>query len=172
MTPYLGEIRMFAFGFVPHGWQMCAGQLLRIDQFQNLFQVIGTTYGGDGVTNFALPDFRGRLPVHPSKDIPLGEKAGTETSTLYLSTMPPHSHVVKAAPIKASSGPGTSSSPSGAFPAHSGADASYSAKSGANDFAAADAVHARAAAFGSNVPFSNMMPALSINFCIAYEGFL
>src|SRR5215470_11720943 len=90
--PYVGEIRMFAGNFAPAGWMFCEGQLLPIDQYQTLFQLIGTTYGGDGQSTFALPDMRGRLPLHFGNGFTLAETGGVETVTLTVSQIPAHSH--------------------------------------------------------------------------------
>ncbi|MBV8199189.1 MAG: phage tail protein [Acidobacteria bacterium] len=90
--PYVGEIRMFAGNFAPAGWMFCEGQLLPISEYETLFNLIGTTYGGDGQTTFALPDLRGRLPVHQGNGFTLAETGGVETVTLTPSTIPAHSH--------------------------------------------------------------------------------
>ena len=109
---YLGEIRMFAGNYAPEGWAMCNGQLLMINQNEALFSLIGTTYGGDGQTTFALPDLQGRVPVHTGRNnvtgtvYPLGQKGGTETVTLVADQLPRHTHAVNA-----QSQAGTSSTP-------------------------------------------------------------
>ncbi len=90
--PYVGEIRMFAGNFAPAGWMFCEGQLLPISENETLFQLIGTTYGGDGESTFALPDLRGRLPVHYGNGFTLAETGGVETVTLTVSQIPAHSH--------------------------------------------------------------------------------
>lgn len=90
--PYVGEIRMFAGNFAPAGWMFCEGQLLPISEYQTLFNLIGTTYGGDGQSTFALPDLRGRLPIHQGNGFTLAETGGVETVTLTVSTIPAHSH--------------------------------------------------------------------------------
>lgn len=95
--PYLGEIRMVGFNFAPYGWAMCNGQLLAIDQYSALYAVIGTTYGGNGTTNFALPDLQGRVPLHwgtnsEGDDYVIGENAGTESVNLLLNQIPAHVH--------------------------------------------------------------------------------
>ncbi|SMP68452.1 phage tail protein [Anoxynatronum buryatiense] len=90
--PYIGEIRMFAGNFAPVGWAFCEGQLISISENDTLFQIIGTTYGGDGETNFALPDLRGRGPVHAGNVVSLGEMRGMETVTLTVQNIPPHVH--------------------------------------------------------------------------------
>src|ERR1700737_3636238 len=90
--PYVGEIRMFAGNFAPAGWMFCEGQLLPISENETLFQLIGTTYGGDGQSTFALPDLRGRLPLHQGSGFTLAETGGVETVTLTGSQIPAHSH--------------------------------------------------------------------------------
>jgi microcystin-dependent protein len=90
--PYVGEIRMFAGNFAPAGWMFCEGQLLPISQNETLFQLIGTTYGGDGETNFALPDLRGRIPIHQGNGFILAETGGAEEITLTSQQMPAHGH--------------------------------------------------------------------------------
>src|SRR5256885_765926 len=90
--PYVGEIRMFAGNFAPAGWMFCEGQLLPISENQTLFQLIGTTYGGDGQSTFALPDLRGRLPLHQGNGFTLAETGGVEMVTLTVNQIPAHSH--------------------------------------------------------------------------------
>src|SRR6195256_5767640 len=92
--PYLGQIEAFAFGFAPKGWTPCQGQLLAIAQNQALFSLLGTTYGGNGVTTFALPDFRGRVPLHPGETIVLGQQGGSASETL-TSAQYAHGHAVR-----------------------------------------------------------------------------
>jgi microcystin-dependent protein len=90
--PYVGEIRMFGGNFAPAGWMFCEGQLLPISEYETLFNLIGTTYGGDGQSTFALPDLRGRLPLHQGNGFTLAETGGVETVTLTVSQIPAHSH--------------------------------------------------------------------------------
>ncbi|HJS20767.1 MAG TPA: tail fiber protein [Anaerolineales bacterium] len=90
--PYVGEIRMFAGNFAPSGWMFCEGQLLPISENETLFQLIGTTYGGDGLSTFALPDLRGRIPIHQSNGFILAETGGAEEITLTVNQIPAHSH--------------------------------------------------------------------------------
>ena len=104
--PYVGEIRMFAGNFQPAGWMFCEGQLLPISENETLFQLIGTTYGGDGQSTFALPDLRGRLPLHQGNGFILAETGGAEEITLTVNQIPAHSH-----PVLATSGAGGASSP-------------------------------------------------------------
>ena len=92
-TPYLAEIRIFSFNFPPKGWAMCNGQLMQINQNQALFSLLGTTYGGNGISTFALPNLQGRMPVHVGNGITLGQSAGEASHTLTLPEMPMHTHV-------------------------------------------------------------------------------
>lgn len=95
-NPYVGEIRMFAGNFAPAGWMFCEGQLLSIAQYDTLFNLIGTTYGGDGVTTFALPDLRGRVPIHQGSGFVMGQNGGVENVTLTRNELPTHTHVLQA----------------------------------------------------------------------------
>src|SRR5262245_11644664 len=92
--PYVGEIRMFAGNFAPAGWMFCEGQLLPISEYETLFNLIGTTYGGDGQSTFALPDLRGRIPIHQGNNFTFAEIGGVETVTLTVSQMPTHPHAL------------------------------------------------------------------------------
>ncbi len=117
MEPTIGEIRMFAGNFAPRSWATCDGQLLAISQNQALFSILGTTYGGDGRTTFALPDLRGRIPVSAGSgpglsNVSLGQRSGYPTVTLTSQSLPPHNH-----PLLASNAAGTTSSPVGNVPA-------------------------------------------------------
>jgi microcystin-dependent protein len=102
--PYVGEIRMFAGNFAPAGWMFCDGQLLPISENETLFNLIGTTYGGDGESTFALPDLRGRIPIHQGTGFALAETGGAEEITLAVNQIPSHAH-----PLQASTSPGVSS---------------------------------------------------------------
>src|SRR5262252_9661991 len=95
-TPFLGEIKIISWNYAPKGWAFCNGQLLPINQNQALFSILGTTYGGDGRVNFALPDFRGRVPIHLGSGFVLGQKGGQEIHTVTISEMPAHNHFVNA----------------------------------------------------------------------------
>jgi microcystin-dependent protein len=160
---FIGEIQLYSFGFAPRGWAFCAGQLLPIQQNQALFSLLGTTYGGNGTTNFALPDLRSRVPVHwgngaglPS--VTLGERAGVENVTLTQSEMPAHSHT----PIASSAGP-TVGTPVGNTWA-TGTPAAYG--SPPNSAMAAAAL----ANAGASQPHPNIQPTIALNFCIALQG--
>ncbi len=106
--PYVGEIRMFAGNFAPAGWMFCEGQLLPISEYETLFNLIGTTYGGDGQSTFALPDLRGRVPIHFGDGVTLAETGGAETVTLTVSQIPAHTHA-----LVGTSANGTSPNPGG-----------------------------------------------------------
>lgn len=106
--PYVGEIRIFAGNFAPAGWMMCDGQLLPISEYETLFNLIGTTYGGDGQSTFALPNLQSRVPLHRSDAFVQGETGGVEDVTLTVQQIPPHSHT-----LLVSSGPGAADSPEG-----------------------------------------------------------
>ena len=163
--PYVGEIRMFAGNFAPSGWMFCDGQLLPISENETLFQLIGTTYGGDGQTTFALPDLRGRAPIHTGQGagLPLydlGEKGGSPTHTLSVNEMPQHTHTAFG-----DSGVGTSSSPAAALPAR---DPSGTPAYGTNAVAplAGNAI----SVVGGSQPHSVQSPYLAIHYCIALQG--
>jgi len=145
--PFLGEIRAFSFGFVPRGWAACAGQLLPINQNQALFSILGTTYGGNGVNTFALPDLRGRQPVHAGPTISLGQSGGEETHTLSASETPPHGFAVD---VKS-----TTRSPTGATPARG---EMYGPATGSTD------------PIGGGQPHENLPPYGVIQYAIAMVG--
>ena len=163
--PFLGEIRIFGFNFAPRGWMFCQGQLLPISQYTAVFAILGTTYGGDGQNNFALPDLRGRAPVHPggSDAVQLGQVGGVENVRLVASELPSHGHaVVATASLAAATTP--AGNVLGAKPRF-GADTYVSG--GGSTSLAPGAVGA-AGAFGTS--HENMQPSLVMNFCMAVEG--
>jgi len=161
-SPFVGEIRMFGGNFAPAGWLFCAGQLLPISDNPTLFQLIGTTYGGDGQTNFALPDLRGRVPVHVGPGFALAQSAGTETVTLTTTQIPAHNHV----PQGATGGPVTS--PANAYPG------SAVGGTGNNIYGTAtpntNLVGATIQNTGGNQPHNNFQPYLCISFIISLFG--
>ena len=165
MDPYLGEIRIFGGNFAPLGWAFCAGQLLPIAQYDALFSLLGTTYGGDGQTTFGLPDLRGRAPIHAGQGPGLtnrtpGEMGGSEATTLTQAQLPAHTHVPLASPDA-----GTSTGPTdGVWAASSTGDKQYAA---APDTAMNPAT---ISATGGNQPHENRQPFLAANFIIALEG--
>jgi microcystin-dependent protein len=159
--PYIGEIRMFAGNFPPAGWMFCQGQLLPISENDALFNLIGTTYGGDGQSTFALPDLRGRLPIHQGNGFILAETGGTEEVTLTVNQIPSHSHV----PL-ANSGNGTTTDPTNNFLAAQPALLQYSGPASANINLPADTI----APTGGSQPHTNFQPYLCVDFIISLFG--
>jgi microcystin-dependent protein len=161
-TPYIGEIRMFAGNFAPAGWALCNGQLLPIAQYDALYALIGTTYGGDGQTTFALPDLRGRAPIHVGPNYVRGAQVGSETVTLTQGQMPAHTHLAAAL-----TGVGSANNPTGhVWAGSSTSDNKYIDT--INSPATLGPVALQNA--GGNQPHNNMQPYLVINFIIALEG--
>lgn len=163
--PFLGEIIMFGGNFAPRGWAFCSGQLLSIAQNTALFSILGTTYGGNGTTTFALPDLRGRVPIHPGQgpglsSYVLGEAAGVENVTLLTTQMPAHTHVLTS---NASTAAATDTLPTGNFLA---SDNQYTNASNTQMNANAVAI----APTGGSQPHTNIQPFLCVNFIIALEG--
>jgi len=170
-TPYIGEIRIFAFGTrgAPSGWQACDGSLLPISEYDALFALVGTTYGGDGQTTFAVPDLRGRVPIHQGQGAGLsnyviGQRAGTETVTVLPTQMPAHTHTLVTTTAAASSlTPGTTLLPGSV----SGDNFYLSDVTGAT--AVAMSAQSTSLAGGSQ-PHENCMPTLTVQYCIATQG--
>lgn len=163
--PFVGEIRMFAGNFPPAGWQFCDGQLVSISGNETLFQLIGTTYGGDGQSTFALPNLQSRVPLHMGQGAglslrPIAETAGVESVTLTTGQIPPHSH-----PFAASSESGTQSSGAGALLA-SGSTVRLFRPATPNQPMAATAITPA----GSSQPHDNMQPYLCVNYIISMFG--
>ena len=157
--PFLSEIKIFSFGYAPRGWSMCNGQLLPINQNQALFSLLGTTYGGNGQTTFALPDLRGRVPIHEGNGHTLGERAGEEAHTVTLNEMPTHNHFANAS----TNGP-TVTSPNGDFWASNTGFAPYGS---AADISMSPLAITNT---GGSQAHINMSPYLTLNFCIALVG--
>jgi len=157
--PYLAEIRLMSFSYAPRGWAHCNGQLLPINQNQALFALLGTTYGGNGTTNFALPDLRGRVPVHVGAGHTQGERAGEYAHTLTVAELPQHTHAVAAS----SAATGGSSNVNGRV--LGGANNAYHAPSNLV------ALHPQTvASTGGSQPHQNTAPSLTLSFCIALQG--
>jgi microcystin-dependent protein len=163
-TPYIGEIRIFGGNFAPLGWAFCAGQLLAIAQYDALFNLIGTTYGGDGVTTFGLPDLRGRIPVHqgtlaPNVQFVIGQASGVETVTLSSAQIPVHTH-----PLLVDSAAGTANTPLNGMLAAASSDSYATTLVGTGMNTRAIGVT------GASQPHDNVQPYLCMNFIIALEG--
>lgn len=169
-TPYVGEIRLFAFSRTPTGWLACDGSLQPISEYEVLFTLLGTTFGGDGVNTFSVPDLRGRIPLHQGTGPGLsprvmGERDGTETVALISSQMPAHTHTANATKNSASA---TAPGPTVVPGALTTTDTMYATDlTGATTFTlAANAVSIQ----GGSVPHENTMPTLTASYCIAYAG--
>jgi microcystin-dependent protein len=156
--PFLSEIRVMSFDFPPQGWALCNGQLLPINQNQALFALLGTTYGGNGQTNFALPDLRGRVPIHVGNGHNLGEEGGEQSHTISVAELPVHVH-----PLNATSDNAALDSPGGNLLA-----------SGANQYASpppnTTLVPSSVGNVGGSQAHLNMQPFLALTFCIALQG--
>jgi microcystin-dependent protein len=157
--PFLGEIKIMSFNFAPKGWAFANGQFLPINQNQALFALLGTTYGGNGQTTFALPDLRGRAPFHLAPGHSLGEAAGQESHTLTVAELPAHTHIVNG-----SRSDGNDPTVTGHVPADSPSQI-YSAP------AALTTLHpSSVSTVGGTQPHTNLAPYLVLNFCIALQG--
>lgn len=173
-TPYLSEIQIFAFDFPPRGWQLCNGQLLAISQNQALFSLLGTTYGGNGTTTFALPDLRSRMPKHFGQgpglaNYFLGSSGGTENVALAANQMPLHTHTATTTAAQpCNGGAGDSDSPVGKFPAAHETATIYSTANNATF--GAPTVSTTINLAGGSQPHSNLPPYLVLNFCMAIQG--
>jgi microcystin-dependent protein len=159
--PFLSEIRIFSFNFAPKGWALSNGQLLPINQNQALFSLLGTTFGGDGRVNFALPDLRGRTPIHVGSGHTLGERGGEQAHTLSIAELPEHTHVAQA-----SNNAATDTIPTASLVVSQGGEFEI--------FRPPDALVAMKAGTITNVGGSqahlNMQPFLTLNLCIALQG--
>ena len=156
---YLSEIRLMAFNFAPRGWALCNGQLMPINQNQALFALLGTRYGGNGQTTFALPDLRGRVPIHMGAGFVLGQVAGAESHTLSLQEMPAHAHGLRAT----SAAPGGVTTPTDRY------------LGGGNNVyrpgAPTTTLHpSTVGSVGGGQPHLNLQPYLTLSFCIALQG--
>ena len=158
--PYVGEIRMFAGNFAPAGWMFCEGQLLPIAENETLFQLIGTTYGGDGQSDFALPDLRGRIPIHQGNGFILAETGGAEEITLTVNQIPAHSHA-----LLASTAPGTEATPGQHLLAAPPGTGLY-----VEDPASAALYTMAVTATGGSQPHTNFQPYLCVSFIISLFG--
>jgi microcystin-dependent protein len=166
--PFIGEIRMFGFNYAPAGWAFCDGQLMPISENDALFQLIGTTYGGDGQETFALPNLQSRIPLHQGTGpggttYQLGEMAGVEEVTLTVNQIPTHNHAVAG-----NSGAGNSASPTNNVWAANANTAAVQYVAGAS--ANANMNNSTIGPSGGSQPHENMMPFLTISFCISLFG--
>lgn len=167
--PFLAEVRIVGFNFAPRGWAFCDGQILPINQNQSLYSLLGTTYGGDGRTSFALPDLRGRTPIHVGRsngggDHREGQKSGEETHTLAVNEMPQHRHVAQAFSEQADSGDPSnrllSDPPLSVGQIYSARDADLNVQMNSQ----------MVFNVGGSQAHDNMQPYLAVNFCIALQG--
>ena len=156
--PFLAEIRIMSFNFAPRGWALCNGQLLPINQNQALFSLLGTTYGGDGRVNFALPDLRGRTPIHIGNGHNFGEKGGEQAHTLTIAELPTHTHTLA----------GTSAAANGNNATNAMLGAVNNGYGAAQNLVALS--NATLVATGGGQAHLNMQPFLTVNFSIALQG--
>jgi microcystin-dependent protein len=158
--PFLSEIRLMSFGYAPRGWALCNGQFLPINQNQALFALFGTTFGGNGQTTFALPDLRGRVPMHMGNGHPLGQNGGEAAHTLAIQELPVHAHVLSASPSS-----GNQPVPPGNVLASTAPNPTYGPPNALTPLQA-DSV----AVVGGSQAHLNMQPFLTLSFCIALTG--
>jgi microcystin-dependent protein len=157
--PFLGEIRMFGGNYAPRGWAFCKGDLLSISQFDALFGLLGTIYGGDGVSNFALPDLQGRMPIHRGTSYSIGQIGGQEAVTLVTNNLPMHTHQAQGQTAN-----GTQASPANAVWASSSLNEYVNTAPDSN-------MNQKAIGYiGDSNPHENMMPFLTLSFIICLEG--
>jgi microcystin-dependent protein len=157
--PFLSEIRIMSFEFAPKGWALCNGQLLPINQNQGLFSLLGTTFGGDGRVNFALPDLRGRTPIHVGSGHTLGERGGEQAHTLSIAELPTHTHVAQASPTST----GSQALPTNTFLAP--LNNAYHSPTNLVSVQPSTVTNT-----GGSQAHLNMQPFLILSFCIALQG--
>jgi microcystin-dependent protein len=160
--PFLSEIRIMSFVFAPQGWALCNGQLLPINQNQALFSLLGTTFGGNGQTNFALPDLRSRTPIHVGSGHTLGEQGGAQSHTLSIAELPEHAHVANATTV-----PATTNTPGNTLLLAQSTAANLYATASSNLVAMSPAAIANT---GGSQAHLNIQPFLTLSFCIALQG--
>jgi microcystin-dependent protein len=176
MEGTIGEIRMFAGTFAPKNWAFCNGQLISIAQNTALFSILGTMYGGNGQTTFALPDLRSRVPVGTGQgpglsNYQLGQMSGVENTTLTAANLPTHTHPLNAtANLPCTSNPGSADTPVGNIPAASATHEDYAPAASANGNMAPINIAGNTGAAGSGQPFSTLQPYLGMNYIICMFG--
>jgi len=156
--PFLSEIRIMSFVFAPKGWALCNGQLLPINQNQPLFSLLGTTFGGDGRVNFALPDLRGRVPIHVGSGHTLGERGGEQAHTLSIAEIPTHTHVAQA----------STSNATGAVPTGNLMGSTSNGYAGPANLTSL--LPSTVGNVGGSQAHLNLQPFLTLSFCIALQG--
>lgn len=175
--PFIGEIKIFGFSFAPKGYMLCAGQILSIAQYSALFSLIGTTYGGNGQTTFAIPDLQGRMPIGQGQgpglpSYSMGQKGGQTSVTLISSNLPSHIHTLASVHVKllASNATADENSPVGNYPATS-TNSVYSGNGATpNTFTGGTQITGSTDPTGQNIPFNVMNPYLTINYSMAIFG--
>lgn len=173
--PFIGEIRAFGFNFAPRGWALCDGQLLPIAQNSALFSLLGTIYGGDGRTTFALPDLRGRVVIHQGNgpglsDKRIGARSGSESTTIAVPNLPPHNHEVTATAKCASAAGNTNIAADNLWSKDAGVSSATYSNTAADASMSASAIEASTNNTGAGQPINNMQPYLVSNYCIALTG--
>lgn len=175
--PFIGEIKIFGFNFAPRGYATCSGQILAIAQNTALFSLLGTTYGGNGQTTFALPNLNGRVAIGQGQspgtsNYIIGQVAGTENETLVVNNLPAHVHTLVAAKpaIKVNGSVADSNSPDSTFLGGNNTTPIYAETAGNNEFLGGVTLGGSTDATGNNSPFSILQPYLAINYSIALEG--
>jgi microcystin-dependent protein len=156
--PFISEIRIMSFAYAPRGWALCNGQLLPINQNQALFSLLGTTYGGNGQTNFALPDLRGNVPIHVGQGFTLGQKGGEQAHTLTISELPTHTHISQ----------GSANNADNVIPTDNVFGVVTGLYGGPTNLAALQP--ASVTNVGGSQAHLNMQPFLVLSFCIALQG--
>ncbi len=168
--PFLSEIRIFSFVFAPKGWALCNGQFLPINQNQALFSLLGTTYGGNGQTTFALPDLRGKVPIHEGSGHTLGETAGSYAVTINIQQLPQHQHTFdKNVCVDSATANANVGDPTGAFWSNNGKTA-YSTQDPNNPINTGAMHPSTVSNVGGSQPHNNIQPFLTLSFCIALQG--
>ncbi len=157
--PFLSEIRIFSFGFAPKGWALCNGQLLPINQNQALFSLLGTTFGGDGRVNFALPNLQGNVPIHVGQGFVLGQKGGEQAHTLSIPELPTHTHIINATNNPASTNVPANNTLLGAV------SNTYAPSANLTSLSPSEIGNV-----GGSQAHVNMQPFLTLNFSIALQG--